>query len=295
MPLSRRRRPGRADRLHPLAQYRQLKKQIGRASDELADIDEGGTGDVGDDPSGRSVPGAHAAAAERERAARVRESQLRQGGSAVPGAREPGGGDLHDVADEDRDLERGDHGSGSDGRPRVARLPKRDSNGAPAKSPTPAPPATSPLPSPGFSVMSSSAGDPNSDDTNNSRKPINRLDSQVSRKSPEREERSSGLPHPFTRKPSLARDAIAGRPADSRRKWREGFSGNMELDEVVEKCPTQCRRFFALLDRELERVSGFYADREAEASKRYEELSAQWRELAGASRAPRRSVNLHAR
>ncbi|GAA5929981.1 hypothetical protein JCM3775_004478 [Rhodotorula graminis] len=262
-------------------QYRQLKKQIGRATDELVDIDDGGTGDVSSGDAGKSVPGAHAIAAERERAARVRESQFRQSGSAVPGAREPGGGAVHDLVDDDRDLERGG-GSDHEARPVPVRS-LSEHKADPAKAPTPAPTATSPLHSPGLSVMSSSAGERNSDDTNNSRQPIVRLEPHASRsstKAAERDDSSTGLPHPFSRKPSSGRDAIAGRPADSRRKWREGFSGSMELDEVIDKCPLQSRRFFALLDRELERVCGFYADREAEASKRYEELSAQWRELA---------------
>jgi len=265
-------------------QYRQLKKQIGRATDELADIDDGGTGDVSGGDTGKSVSGARAIAAERERAARVRESQFRQTGSAVPGAREPGGGAVHDDA---RDLELGEDG-GSDHEERPVPVRSLSEHKAdPTKAPTPAPAATSPLHSPGLSVMSSSAGERNSDDTNDSRKPIVRLDSHALNKSPERDDHSTGLPHPFSRKASSSgRDAIAGRSADSRRKWREGFSGNMELDEVIDKSPLQSRRFFALLDRELERVSGFYADREAEASKRYEELSAQWRELASASPSP---------
>jgi hypothetical protein len=38
-----------------------------------------------------------------------------------------------------------------------------------------------------------------------------------------------------------------------------------------------------VLDRELDRVSSFYADREEDAIKRFELLSLQWKELAGAS------------
>ncbi|GAA6058085.1 hypothetical protein JCM3770_001104 [Rhodotorula araucariae] len=256
-------------------QYRQLKKQIGRAADELADLDEGGSGSLNGE-AGQSAAGGGTAASEREYAARVREAQRVSGGSAVPGAREPGGG----PALEQRDLERGRDSDADDDDSPPARRPLKRSKDDPAPAtPTAAPPATSPIPSPGLSALSSSFGEPNSDDTHYSNKPLTRADG---RKSPELDTHANGhgLPHPSTRKDSKARDTFSGRPADSRRKWREGFSGNMELDEVVEKCPPQCRRFFAVLDRELERVSGFYADREEEAAKRYEELSAQWRELA---------------
>ncbi|BGP39991.1 Xenotropic and polytropic retrovirus receptor 1 [Rhodotorula kratochvilovae] len=268
-------------------QYRQLKKQIGRAADELADLDDGGTGGANGDAAQRTA-GVSTAATERDYAARVREAQRVSRGSAVPGAREPGGG----LSLEQRDLERGRNSDAEDDEddpPPAPRPHEHHKDATPPSTPTAAPPATSPIHSPGLSALSSSFGEPNSDDTHNSRRPLTRLDgrrspAQDGRKSPAQDEQSNGhahgLPHPFTRKDSKARDTLAGRPGDSRRKWREGFSASMELDEVVEKCPPQCRRFFTMLDRELERVSGFYADREEEAAKRYEELSAQWRELA---------------
>lgn len=36
-----------------------------------------------------------------------------------------------------------------------------------------------------------------------------------------------------------------------------------------------------MLDRELQKTSAFYEDREIEAVRRFEDLSIQWRELAG--------------
>ncbi|SCZ99268.1 BZ3500_MvSof-1268-A1-R1_Chr3-1g05915 [Microbotryum saponariae] len=63
------------------------------------------------------------------------------------------------------------------------------------------------------------------------------------------------------------------------KNFRPGFSNSMLLLRLLELAPPVSRRFFGLMDDELERVSSFYADREAEAFARFEELSGQWKEL----------------
>ncbi|SCV74035.1 BQ2448_6467 [Microbotryum intermedium] len=61
--------------------------------------------------------------------------------------------------------------------------------------------------------------------------------------------------------------------------FRPGFSNSMSLQRLLELAPPTSKRFFGLMDDELERVSSFYANREAEAVARFEELSGQWKEL----------------
>lgn len=69
------------------------------------------------------------------------------------------------------------------------------------------------------------------------------------------------------------------------KKWRKPFTSNMSIAQVVDLCESlsapHCAKWFTILDRELDRVSKFYEDREAEAVKRFAELSMQWKELAG--------------
>ncbi|SGY45788.1 BQ5605_C001g00338 [Microbotryum silenes-dioicae] len=63
------------------------------------------------------------------------------------------------------------------------------------------------------------------------------------------------------------------------KNFRPGFSNSMLLLRLLELAPPASKRFFGLMDDELERVSSFYADRETEAFARFEELSGQWKEL----------------
>lgn len=131
----------------------------------------------------------------------------------------------------------------------------------------------SPLPSPDHS---SSLGDPLSDDTQHTGRPL----VQAARKpatSPQGD-RHTDLSHGSTS--PIKRLSSQRTRLDQRRRWREGFSPNMDLPELFEHMTPQCRRFFTLLDRELERVTGFYADREEEAVRRFQQLRAQWDELA---------------
>lgn len=64
------------------------------------------------------------------------------------------------------------------------------------------------------------------------------------------------------------------------KKWRKGYSPNLSLPELLAILPPTCKKFFALLDRELERVEAFYKERENEAIKRFDDLQSQWKELS---------------
>lgn len=69
------------------------------------------------------------------------------------------------------------------------------------------------------------------------------------------------------------------------KKWRKPFRGDMSISEILDVCESlpapQSTKFIAMLDRELHKTSTFYEDREADAVRRFEDLSLQWRELAG--------------
>ncbi|GJN89321.1 hypothetical protein Rhopal_002301-T1 [Rhodotorula paludigena] len=190
--------------------YRALKKQIGRAEDELLRVDEG-YAPATDRPASPHDP-TRGNVQPDEYAEPVRERQYRSGVSAVPSARDMTGG-----ASEEPDLERGRSDEDED--------EQQDA------------------------TLASSARQLSRRENGHVTSPIKRLPSQPSR-------------------------------LDQRRRWREGFSPNMDLPELFERLTPQCRRFFTLLDRELERVTGFYADREEEAVRRFQQLRAQWDELA---------------
>lgn len=68
-------------------------------------------------------------------------------------------------------------------------------------------------------------------------------------------------------------------------KWRKPYSPDWPLDKLYATLPPQNRKFFVILDRELERIDHFYLDRLHDAQKRFEELQAQWLELAEHKRA----------
>jgi hypothetical protein len=67
------------------------------------------------------------------------------------------------------------------------------------------------------------------------------------------------------------------------RKWRFGLTPDNTLAEVSERIPPQSKKFFKLVDKELVKVESFWDDRMDHALQRYEELSQQWKELAGES------------
>ncbi|GAA5999027.1 Syg1p [Rhodotorula paludigena] len=251
--------------------YRALKKQIGRAEDELLRVDEGYT-PATDRPASPHDP-TRGTVAPEEHAEFIRDRQYRPGDAA--GAHHAGGGAL-----EEPDLERGRSDEDEDEQNDAtlassARHPPRRENG---QSGSRAPSVNnkrpvSPLPSPDHS---SSLGDPLSDDTQHTGRPL----VQAARKpatSPQGD-RHTDLSHGSTS--PIKRLSSQPTRLDQRRRWREGFSPNMDLPELFEHMTPQCRRFFTLLDRELERVTGFYADREEEAVRRFQQLRAQWDELA---------------
>ncbi|GAA5838875.1 hypothetical protein JCM11251_003725 [Rhodosporidiobolus azoricus] len=236
--------------------YRQLKKQIGRAEEELMRLDEkeedgGGTGGVD--------------ALEEERR-QDRPSSRRSGTDETTRRVEA------DSPVVERDLERGrdrdneaDDESVEEGHDRNARGPSQLDTLSPVSSHRvdDSPPA-----SPGISHASPD----HSDETGGTSRRLVRPASGASSR------RSAPLPPP---RPNLSRGVSQPKEMlkGPNRRWRHGLSPSMELEEIYKQVPPQCRKFFTLLDRELDRVSGFYADREGEAVKRYEELSAQWREL----------------
>lgn len=63
------------------------------------------------------------------------------------------------------------------------------------------------------------------------------------------------------------------------RKFRTGYADD-SINSLVEGLPSQSKRFFTLLENELDRVQAFYGEREGEAIKRFEELSLNWKQLA---------------
>ncbi|GAA5899437.1 hypothetical protein JCM6882_009116 [Rhodosporidiobolus microsporus] len=240
--------------------YRQLKKQIGRAEEELMRLDE-------EEEEGGGTNGGQ-------------EERRRQDSSRSTAAA-PRQGPAHDERREaDRDLERGrdqddeadDEGAEEQHRDHDARHGSRPA--------TPLSPVSShhvensPLASPGIFHLSHASPD-HSDETGTTSRPLVRPTSRTSSR------HAVSVPHvprppPPGRGTSQRKETLKG----PNRRWRQGLSPTMELEEIHKEIPPQCRKFFTLLDRELERVSGFYADREGEAVKRYEDLSAQWRELA---------------
>ena len=259
--------------------YRQLKKQIGRAEQELLAIDAGDAEDSSAGVEEESGPEASLAAieADRKRAAAARGARAAAQGAAA-------GPNLHEVGvvrSRNRDVERGLDALDDD-------EDEQDTTVEPAESPAEGPerrlssrsshyasPALSPTFSRGRSELSP---EHDSDDTQGTGQAL-------IRESPADAGAKNDSP-PVTRKRSFSRPKPPTRDFSSpaKRKWRTGFSPDMSLRELQDAMPKQSRRFVKMLDRELERVSGFYADREGEAVDRYEQLSAQWRELVSTCR-----------
>ncbi|GAA5978749.1 hypothetical protein JCM11641_006165 [Rhodosporidiobolus odoratus] len=234
--------------------YRLLKKQIGKAEAELLALDDE-EGEkkraAASGPEGRAGNGGHAPAAGTSQERRRRHE-----------------------GEGERDLERGrDEDEDEDADTEAARKTSRSS--APASPVSPRHSINPPLASPGMSHISSASRD-HSDESHGTSRPLVRDQSQQSRRS----HRSPILPQMSRLSRQRSSEEKQERPRGPNRRWRDDLSPAMELEEIYAKIPTQCRKFFTLLDKELDRVSGFYADREAETVKRYEDLSAQWKELA---------------
>ncbi|GAA5851252.1 hypothetical protein JCM8547_004184 [Rhodosporidiobolus lusitaniae] len=242
--------------------YRQLKKQIGRAEEELIRLDEGDE---------EKDPGLEGAGARREGRREERAKEARNGGGGERGEQR------------ERDLERGRGSEEADdetaspheeGRPRPSRPVSPLS-----VSSAPHDPAHSPLASPGLSQVSDGSRN-HSDETGTTSRPLVRTLSRSSKHSLAAAAAHVARPTKNLVSRPSQQDRKKDSPRGPNRRWREGLSPNMELEELYEHLSPQCRRFFTLLDRELERVTQFYADREHEAEKRFDELSAQWKELA---------------
>lgn len=262
--------------------YRQLKKQIGRAEQELVAIDAGerkeSPSSDSEDADGRAF-GRSSHQADRLRAAAARAArEAAQGGAAGP--------KLHDsvFVGTMRDIERGDGESTLDedgdedededevgGRPAAAqpKRARRTLSGATSSEQSAKDDPTGVDLPPLSPAMSDAPPEQDSDATRNSGQPL---------------VRDGPRSDSVEQKPDMARSRPSYRDFDTpgKRRWRAGFSPDMKLDELKRKMPKQSRRFLSMLDHELERVSGFYGDREDEAVKRYEELSAQWHELVSA-------------
>ncbi|GAA5941117.1 hypothetical protein JCM1841_003062 [Sporobolomyces salmonicolor] len=250
--------------------YRQLKKQIGRAEDELSEIDEGnppsgGTGLPQRKKSKDHVPKRPLLGREEIEAARDLE-RGREGDTVA------------DVVDEGA--------KESEARPRgdAGRPPTLPEQAGSRFSPV-----SSPLASPGVSHTSDFSRE-HSDETHHT----------DTRLVPTRSNASGQSRRPSSRHSSTdlfkAGDRFKPAAQQNLKRWRPGFSPDIDLAEITQRLPHQCRRFFTLLDRELEKVEGFYADREGEMLKRFEELSAQWQELANHKKEYQefRSRELHA-
>lgn len=65
------------------------------------------------------------------------------------------------------------------------------------------------------------------------------------------------------------------------KKFRNGFtdSSSTTISDFKASLSPQCKRFFDILDKELDRVADFYAEREEEAVKRFQELELNWKQL----------------
>lgn len=68
-------------------------------------------------------------------------------------------------------------------------------------------------------------------------------------------------------------------PSNKSSKWRGGFPPTLTREQLDILLPDSCRRFFVILDRELERVQSFYGEREENAVTQFQALSSQWMEL----------------
>jgi hypothetical protein len=253
--------------------YRQLKKQIGRAEQELLAIDAGDAEDSSAGVEDESGPEASLAAleADRKRAAAARGARAAAQGAAA-------GPNLHEVGvvrGRNRDVERGLDGLDDENEQATTVRSAKSPAEAPARrlssrSSQDASPALSPTFSQARWELSP---EHDSDDTQGTGQAL-------IRESPADAGAKDDL-RPAARMRSFSRPKPPTRDFNSpaKRKWRTGFSPDMSLRELQDAMPKQSRRFVKMLDRELERVSGFYADREGEAVERYEQLSAQWREL----------------
>lgn len=133
--------------------------------------------------------------------------------------------------------------------------------------------------------------------------PMSPLDSQISRRSSHYSRTSRTVGETDTQGTEAPLFKSSARPPPLHRGQRSILDTltlpKLRRDTLVEfdlNClGHQCRRFFTLLDRELDKVSSFYGEREEAAIRRFEELSEQWKELADHKKEFQVSFSLHFR
>lgn len=244
-----------------VTQYRQLKKQIGRAEEELMQLEDEKQGEVVRKPQ----------AARRQTTESTQEPMR----------------DVEDYRAQEMDLERGEGAADSDdadderiGSPvTISKSPDAyDSDNAP-RSPSlrdqdDVPTSKRPSTSRRLSGLSASSRE-QSDETTKSAKALVAKPT-LSRKSSKPRLRPNGDHF----KPTINRIKSSDEK-QTLRKWRFGLTPQDSIEEVIDRIPPQSRKFFKLVDKELEKVGAFWDDRMEQALKRYDELSQQWKELAG--------------
>lgn len=256
--------------------YRQLKKQIGRAEQELLAIDAGQAEEdsLAEGSHDEQAPGRGGAGARAERSQDGREAA--QGGASSPDPKDARlekhardlelGADDSDLDDEDGPEERpagARSKTAASKREGPSRIASRESKSSPD--------AASEARSSGkAALLPGHDSDVTDDKTLTSDAPP---PDSASKKS------EGQIPPILSRPRAPTRDWST----PGKRRWRAGFSTDMTLDELSAAMPKQSRRFLQMLDHDLARVTAFYSDREQEAIKRYEELSAQWQELVSKS------------
>ncbi|GAA5907650.1 Syg1p [Sporobolomyces salmoneus] len=258
--------------------YRQLKKQIGKAEDELLELDDQKEGGGG--------------------VARKPQIPRRQTTDSI---QEP----VHEAEDyraHEMDLERGDGAADSD-----------DADDERVTSPVPM--SKSPDTYDHALEGSSVPKDENVKTTALERPSSLRRLSGLSASSREHSDETTKSGTKLVPKPGVSRKSSRPRlrsnadlfkpsfnrikSSDERqtlRKWRFGLSPEDSIDTVIERVPPQSKKFFKLVDKELVKVSSFWEDRMDQALKRYDELSHQWKELSDHKKEYQASQNaeLHA-
>ncbi|GAA5943461.1 Syg1p [Sporobolomyces koalae] len=253
--------------------YRQLKKQIGRAEDELLELER------------NEKPGE--LPREIQQQPKRRETVDSAASNASP---------RHAVEDylaHEADLERGAGAEDSDDADdERVKLPD-------VLSKSPDSYVQSPLSQPGNDVEVNEEDDDHYGSIG-ARPPTLRRTSGLSTSSREHSDvttkTANGLiaKPPNSRKSSKARltrsagdhfkpNLESARAADERptlRKWRFELSHKNSLEEIMDRIPTQSQRFFKMTDKELAKVEAFWDDRMEQALKRFDELGQQWTELA---------------